>query len=366
MEPTWFLESIASDGSLVRHTIRRLPFQIGRDPGSDLLVEARGLSRHHAEFSRDGDGALLLTDRQSTNGTFVNRQRITVPTRIHANDVVHFGNAEYRLGRTEAVAEATASTEGRTFVVPKDAILSEKFVRNEAEFLEFLGGVGLTGAAQPIVEAASGGLFAYELLGRCTHPGLPKSPLDLFRLAKLLGKEVALSDAFRTHGVREIAKRKPGARVFVNTHPAETFTEGFLRGLTQLQQETGVGELIVEIHETAVVEVAKMRDLASRLEGMALRFAYDDFGAGEARINELAEIPAHFVKFDMGLIRDIHLASERKQKVVRDLVRMVHDIGSITLAEGVESAADADVCRALGFTLLQGYHTGRPILLSDL
>lgn len=366
MESTWFLESIAADGSLVRHTIRRLPFLIGRDPGSDLLVEARGLSRQHAQLTRDGDGALLLTDMQSTNGTFVNRQRISAPVRVSANDVIHFGNAEYRLSRTESPVETTGSTEGRTFVVPKDAILSEKFVRNEAEFLEFLSGVGLTGAAQPIVEASSGGLFAYELLGRCTHPGLPKSPLDLFRLAKLLGKEVALSDAFRTHGVREIAMRRPGTRVFVNTHPAETFTEGLLSGLTQLQRETGVGELIVEIHETAVVEVAKMRDLAGRLESMALRFAYDDFGAGEARINELAEVPAHFVKFDMGLIRDIHLASDRKQRVVRDLVRMVHDIGSITLAEGVESAADADVCRALGFTLLQGYHLGRPIPLTEL
>jgi EAL domain-containing protein (putative c-di-GMP-specific phosphodiesterase class I) len=366
MDTTWFLESIAADGSLVRHTIRRLPFLIGRDPGSDLLVEARGLSRHHAQFSRDGDGLLLLTDLQSTNGTFVNRQRIAQPTRIGANDVLHFGNAEYRLGRIMAVAEPSLSTGARTMEVPRGVILSEKFVRNEAEFLEFLGGVGLTGAAQPIVEAATGDLFAYELLGRSTHPGLPKSPLDLFRLAKLLGKEVALSDAFRAHGVREIARKKPGTRVFVNTHPEETFTDGFLSGLAQLQQETGVGELIVEIHETAVVEVAKMRDLANRLEGMALRFAYDDFGAGEARINELAEIPAHFVKFDMGLIRDIHIASQRKQKVVSDLVRMVHDIGSIALAEGVESEADADVCRTVGFTLLQGYHTGRPIMLADL
>lgn len=45
-------------------------------------------------------------------------------------------------------------------------------------------------------------------------------------------------------------------------------------------------------------------------------FAYDDFGAGQARLNELAEVPLHVVKFDMSLIRDIDCASTKKQQKI--------------------------------------------------
>ena len=119
--------------------------------------------------------------------------------------------------------------------------------------------------------------------------------------------------------------------------------------------------VVVEVHETAVMDVARMKELAARLKDIGVRFAYDDFGAGQARLNELGEVPAHFVKFDMGLIRGIDVASERKQKVVGDLVRLVTDLGSVPLAEGVETEAEAEVCRLMGFKLVQGFLTGRPV-----
>jgi len=105
--------------------------------------------------------------------------------------------------------------------------------------------------------------------------------------------------------------------------------------------------------------------LAAGPHEIGVAFAYDDFGAGQARLNELSEVPAHFVKFDMGLIRGIDLASERKQKVVGDLVRLVIDLGSVPLAEGVETEAEAEVCRLMGFKLVQGYLTGKPVAVDE-
>jgi EAL domain-containing protein (putative c-di-GMP-specific phosphodiesterase class I) len=114
------------------------------------------------------------------------------------------------------------------------------------------------------------------------------------------------------------------------------------------------------------METQRMRELGARLADIGVRFAYDDFGAGQARLNELGEVPAHFVKFDMGLIRDIHVASDRKQRVIRDLVKLVSELGSVSLAEGVEVEAEAQVCREMGFELIQGYLTGRPVPLEQL
>ena len=66
-------------------------------------MDARALSRQHAEFQLGNGGmrrltALRLTDPVSTNGTFVNRGRIEGECTLAENDIIDFGNAEYRLG----------------------------------------------------------------------------------------------------------------------------------------------------------------------------------------------------------------------------------------------------------------------------
>jgi EAL domain-containing protein (putative c-di-GMP-specific phosphodiesterase class I) len=358
----WFLESIASDGSRVTQSIHKLPFRVGRDIGNDLAVDARGLSRRHAEIDVDAAGRLQVIDLKSLNGTFVNRERVDGTRLLSENDVIHFGNAEYRLGSESASRFADLPEDGeRTLIVPAGQSLSERFVRHERQFLELLHGNGLSGAVQPIVEARDGKLFAYELLGRCTHPDLPASPIHLFHLAAMLDREAELSEAFRTWGIAAVAPRLHGTRLFVNSHPKETFAENFFTALQTLRAHQGAPNLVVEVHESAVMEIERMRDLAARLAEIGVQFAYDDFGAGQARLNELGDVPAHFVKFDMGLIHGIHQASERKQKVVRDLVRMVIEVGSMPLAEGVEEEAEAALCRDMGFQLVQGYLTGKPM-----
>jgi EAL domain-containing protein (putative c-di-GMP-specific phosphodiesterase class I) len=68
----------------------------------------------------------------------------------------------------------------------------------------------------------------------------------------------------------------------------------------------------------------------------------------------------------MSLIRALDRAGSRKQKVVRDLVQMVLATGSIPLAEGVETKDELKACVNMGIQLIQGYFTGRPILVEDM
>jgi EAL domain-containing protein (putative c-di-GMP-specific phosphodiesterase class I) len=138
------------------------------------------------------------------------------------------------------------------------------------------------------------------------------------------------------------------------------FTPELYESLSQVRILAPQVELVLEVHETAITKIEKMRTLAERLRDMGIRLAYDDFGAGQARINELAEVPPDVVKFDLSLIRDIHRASVGKQQVVFRLVSLVKELGSIPLAEGVETEEEALVCQQMGFALCQGYLTGRP------
>lgn len=366
MDTDWYLETMAADGSRVMHVIKSLPYRVGRDPANDLVEATMGLSRRHAELSADISGRLRLTDFDSTNGSYVNRQRVQGSVLLAVNDVIHFGQAEFRIRRRQdegmtILQRAPASDSERTLLVAPGRALSENFLPHERQFKELLRGQGLSGALQPIVDMRSRTLQAYEWLGRGRHPELPQSPIHLFHMAARLGRESELSQAFRELGIRVVAARGEGTTLFVNTHPKETFDEGFLRALARVQEQPGAPQLVVEVHETAVMEIERMRELAARLKDIGVRFAYDDFGAGQARLNELGEVPAHFVKFDMGLIRGIDLASERKQKVVADLVRLVSELGSVPLAEGVETEAEAEICRLMGFQLVQGYLTGKPV-----
>ena len=366
MDVTWYLETLAKDGSRVVHEVKKLPFRVGRDPLSDLAEATMGLSRRHAELTADISGRLRLTDLDSTNGTFVNRERVNGSALLADNDVIHFANAEFRVRmrsdeNVTFVSRQAPADEDRTVLVQPGRALSEHFVPHEREFKALLLGQGLSGALQPIVDMRTREVFAHEWLGRGRHPDLPQSPIRLFQMAARLDRESELSQAFRDHGIKTVSARMRGSTLFVNTHPKETFDEAFLQALAKLRDDPTAPRLVVEVHETAVMDVARMKDLATRLKDIGVRFAYDDFGAGQARLNELGEVPAHFVKFDMGLIRGIDMASERKQKVVGDLVRLVTDLGSVPLAEGVETEAEAEVCRLMGFKLVQGYLTGKPV-----
>ena len=94
--------------------------------------------------------------------------------------------------------------------------------------------------------------------------------------------------------------------------------------------------------------------------------AYDDFGAGQARLLELAEVPPHYLKFDMSFVRGIHEAGPRRRHLLTSLVSVARDLLVYTVAEGVESKEEAEVCMRIGFTHAQGFHFGRPRPVEEL
>jgi EAL domain-containing protein (putative c-di-GMP-specific phosphodiesterase class I) len=135
---------------------------------------------------------------------------------------------------------------------------------------------------------------------------------------------------------------------------------GLLRSLAGLRDLYPELPLTLEIHEGVVTTGRAMKDFRTALRALAIDLAYDDFGAGQARLVELAEVPPDYLKFDMSLVRDIHRAGAGKQRLVASLVRMVCDLGIACVAEGVETAGELLACRQMGFQFAQGYHIGRP------
>ncbi|AQA18561.1 hypothetical protein BST95_10280 [Halioglobus japonicus] len=119
-------------------------------------------------------------------------------------------------------------------------------------------------------------------------------------------------------------------------------------------------EIVLEIHERAVSDIDRMKHLQVELHRLGIGLAYDDFGAGQARLMELIEAPADYLKFDMNLIRKIDQAEPKRFEMVSMFVDIAKKVGSKTIAEGVETAGEAEACQSMGFDFIQGYYYGQP------
>lgn len=72
------------------------PVIVGRSPGADIVIAASYVSGRHAQFRLMGQN-LFVEDLGSTNGTFVNGNRISAPAALKNNDVVSVGDVSIRV-----------------------------------------------------------------------------------------------------------------------------------------------------------------------------------------------------------------------------------------------------------------------------
>jgi len=355
LDELWYLEGFETRSQrILRTQVRTLPFSVGRRSDCDLSLDSKMVSQQHAEiFEREE--SLWLRDLGSTNGTFVNGDRVIAEHRLGDGDILHFADLEFRLvgsGTGEAVVPSLTKTMNLHDVVPGIGRYRELrlMLQQNAVKVHF----------QPLIHLADGSLLGYEALGRGALENAPTTPGELFGAAEAIGLAGELSVAFRNKAIEAAAELPDPSRVFVNTHPSELQDqEALLSSLEPLLVTPPPFAVVLEIHESAVTDVVSLQGLRRELDRLHIGIAFDDFGTGQARLVELAEASPHFLKFDVRLIRDIHLMP-KKQDIVRTLVRLVLDMGIVPIAEGVERQEEAAACRDLGFVYGQGYLFGRP------
>ncbi len=323
---------------------------VGRDADADITIASKGVSKRHAKLSFSHEH-LIIEDLDSTNGTLINGKRIRCST-VTVGDLVQFANALYRVGRRgDSIADGTIE-EG---ILPwaQTLLLFERLI-NQREVVPYF---------QPIVTMSARDYVGYEVLARSELDGLT-NPALMFGAAERLGQQAALSELLRDEGLQVFHRAgQPPTEIFLNTHPSEVVTERFINSLENLRSNFLTSAIVVEIHESAVVDLESMKRLRQVLNELDMKLSYDDFGAGQGRLLELSEVPPDVLKFDMQLIRDIDQANAARQELLASLVRIANELGTIPLAEGVETDAEHEVCVQMGFLLGQGYLYGRPAKL---
>jgi EAL domain-containing protein (putative c-di-GMP-specific phosphodiesterase class I) len=336
-----------------RLLLEHFPYCIGRGSSAHYCINSRHVSKEHAQLTY-ADGEIRIRDLGSTNGTFVNGRRVEEAVLAHG-DIVHVAHKEFRFCQSfDAERSAEIVLTDRSSGPPPASVLQD------VQYLkELLGKHQAHALFQPIVDLRTRAVLGYEALGRGAHEGLTGSPVGLFKLAAQCNLAPQLSRLLRDIAVEQARSLPAGAHLFLNLHPSELRDRAFLKGLEGIPEALGGRPVVLELHEEAVADLAAMRRLQDGLRALGIGLAYDDFGAGQARLAELAEVPPRFIKLDKALVQGLHRAPAR-QELVRALTQVSTDLGIRLIAEGIEVAEEAAACLALCCHYGQGYFFGRP------
>jgi EAL domain-containing protein (putative c-di-GMP-specific phosphodiesterase class I) len=345
----WTLSGrLTEDGDLRSIVLHPLPVIIGRRTGLSMTLLRETVSGLHAKiFARNQ--RLFVQDLDSTNGTFLNGIRVLGEQELFHHDLIQFADAAFRVVRQAPDVQSHTRHESTG-----DQALAL------VQFDHMLSQGALTPYFQPIIDLATSQAVAYEALVRSRFVGL-ETPDSMFAAARQLGLVTEFSQFCRRESLEKSGQFRQLPHLFLNTHPSEVTAESFLDSCAHLRQMTPMQPITIEIHEAAMTQVAAMVDVCRSLEALEISVAFDDFGAGQARIAELVEVRPRYVKFDRSLVHGLHGTDSSRRRVVSGLVATVRNIGIIPLAEGIETQDEAVACVELGFLLAQGFLYGNPM-----
>jgi EAL domain-containing protein (putative c-di-GMP-specific phosphodiesterase class I) len=213
-------------------------------------------------------------------------------------------------------------------------------------------------AFQPIVDVADRSIFAYEALVR----GIDGAPAaDMLRRVNDENR-YPFDQLCRVRSVEMAAALGMTSMLSINFMPNAVYEPSrCLRATLEAALRTGfpVERIIFETTEDERVDDAYLKQIFATYRAQGFKTAIDDFGAGYAGLNLLADFQPDIVKIDMALIRGID-RDRARQTIVGALAAVGQLLGIRVIAEGVEEAREALVLRHLGITLMQGYLFATP------
>jgi PAS domain S-box-containing protein len=209
---------------------------------------------------------------------------------------------------------------------------------------------------QPFVELASGQIVGYEALTRFDDGRRP----DLrFADAHEVGLGTELEAVCVGVALKSAGRLDSSLFLSVNFSPAAILDGHAKRALAGIDQR-----IVIEITEHApIADYAAVRKAMDQIKGCQL--AVDDAGAGYTSLRHILELRPNFVKLDISIVRDIDTNLARQAMAAGMCHFAAHD-GTVIIAEGIETEAEAETLRKLGVTLGrrgilgQGFFFARP------
>ncbi len=213
---------------------------------------------------------------------------------------------------------------------------------------------------QPIVNAKTGEIFAYEVLMR-TGDDIGLKPLEVLKYAEISNMlyNVERSTFFNALAFyKENIDKFGDKKIFINSIPSVILPDSELEKLREMYADISEN-IVVEILENDDDDdnsIAAFDNLRSILN---CNIAVDDYGSGYSNDMKVLNNNPNFIKIDMSLITSIDTDS-KKQLLVSNLIKFGKRYNIKILAEGVETKEELAKVIELGVDLIQGFYTARP------
>lgn len=243
-----------------------------------------------------------------------------------------------------------------------------KVVKEEKNFKEFYSIFNLlvkknlfTYHFQPIVDAKTGNVYAYEALMR-TKDGIKMSPLEILGAAREYNRLYDIEKATLFNVITyyvENLEEFDGRKVFINTIPGYFLSQEDCNELSEKYKDY-FDNFVFELTEQDTItdnELASIKRFSRT--GDTSQIAIDDYGIGHSNIVNLLRYSPQVIKIDRFLIQEIQ-NDVNKQMFVKNVIEFARNNNIKVLAEGVETSEEMQAVIEYGVDYIQGYYTGRP------
>jgi EAL domain-containing protein (putative c-di-GMP-specific phosphodiesterase class I)/CheY-like chemotaxis protein len=219
---------------------------------------------------------------------------------------------------------------------------------------------------QPKVHLASGRAAGAEALVRWQHPEFGLLPPDRFLpLVEQSGNMDLLTICVIETGLAWLAGITDGSapQLAINISAASLTDVTFADLLHEccIRFDVDPGRIILELTETtAPRRTAELLDILTRVRLKGFQLSIDDFGTGYSSLVQLAQLPFSEIKIDRSFVGGLH-SSDEARKIVAATVALGKQLQLTTVAEGVETEAQARALAELQCDQAQGYFFARPM-----
>jgi diguanylate cyclase (GGDEF)-like protein/PAS domain S-box-containing protein len=216
---------------------------------------------------------------------------------------------------------------------------------------------------QPKLDLRSGKINGVEALLRWENPALGRIPPDEFiPIAEEIGLIVPIGKwVLQTACAQNVEWQRQGfepLRMAVNLSVRQFSDENILRDIAAVLAETGMDPTLLELEITEGMVIhnpERVLLLLLAIKEMGVRLAIDDFGTGYSSLGQLKNFPLDTLKVDRSFISDIP-ANAGAMAIAQATIAMGKAMKLTVVAEGVETAEQANFLRLHGCDEMQGYH----------
>jgi diguanylate cyclase (GGDEF)-like protein/PAS domain S-box-containing protein len=229
---------------------------------------------------------------------------------------------------------------------------------------------------QPLVSLDSGRAFSAEALVRWRQAdGSLVLPGEFIKIAEETGVIVPLGEWVLREAVAQLARwqraGRPDLRLAVNLSPRQLRRPGFPEMVVEVLREAGQSAEALQMEIDEGMLMAQSPETLAMLEALAhvgVRLAVDDFGTRYSSLADLQRFPIHALKIDRSFVGGLG-KDTNDTAIVTAMIAMARSLGVSVIAEGVETAEQAVLLRALGCEAAQGHFFSKavpPEALADL